>query len=222
MLFRQLHFLRLAHELVGQPRDAFRVSGREQHGLALGRALLHHERDVVVEAHVQHAVGFVQHQRVERIQLEAAAFDVVHDAARRADDDMRAVLQAVALRPHGGAADQRQYLDVVGEARQAAHLLRHLVGQFARRAQHHGLHGKAARVELGEQRQRECRGLAAAGLGLRDEVVSGQRDRQALRLDRRHRAVFQLLQDRQQGGRQRQFVERSVRWCRLRGKVGVG
>ena len=86
-------------------RDAFGIGRREQQGLALRRALLHHERDIVVETHVQHAVRFVEHQRIERIQLQGAAFDVVHDAARRADDDVRAVFQAVGLRAHGAAAD---------------------------------------------------------------------------------------------------------------------
>jgi hypothetical protein len=65
-------------------------------------------------------------------------------------------------------------LDVVLGARQPADLLRHLVGQLARRAQHQRLHGKAARVQLGQQGQGEGRRLAAAGLGLGDEVVAGQ------------------------------------------------
>ena len=43
MLLRQLDLLRLAHELVCQARDTFRVSGGEQHRLAISRALLHHE-----------------------------------------------------------------------------------------------------------------------------------------------------------------------------------
>jgi ABC-type amino acid transport substrate-binding protein len=49
------------------------------------------------------------------------------------------------------AAAQRQHLDVVLGARQPADFLRDLVGQLARRAQHQRLHGKAARVELGQQ-----------------------------------------------------------------------
>ena len=72
-------------------------------------------------------------------------------------------------------------------ARQAAQFLRHLLGEFARRAQHQALHRKAAWVQVGQQRQRKRRRLAAAGLGLRDQVVPGQRERQAGGLDRRHR-----------------------------------
>jgi hypothetical protein len=55
----------------------------------------------------------------------------------------------------------------------------------------------------------ERRSLAAAGLGLRDQIVPGQRDRQAGGLDRRHGVVAELFQIRQHGGRQRQLVEGS-------------
>jgi hypothetical protein len=124
---------------------------------------LGHGGDVVEEAHVQHAVGFVQHQGVQRLQIEAAALQVVHDAARRAHHDVRAMLQAGQLRAHGGAAAQGQDLHVVLGRGQAAQFLRHLVGQFARGAQHQGLHGKTAQVQVGQQGQRKGGGLAAAG-----------------------------------------------------------
>ena len=64
--------------------------------------------------------------------------------------------------------------------------------------------------ELGQQRQREGGGLAAAGLGLRDQVVAGERERQAGGLDRRHREVAELLQVRQHRGRQRQAAEGGI------------
>ena len=207
MRLQQLHFLRLAHEGGAELGDAFGVGGREQQRLALRRALLGDHGDVVVEAHVEHAVGFVQHQRVQRLQVQAAAFQVVHDAPRRADDDVRAMLQAGQLRAHRRAAAQRQDLDVVFGAGQAAQFLGHLVGQFACRAQHQRLHREAARVQVGQQRQAEGGGLAAAGLGLGDQVMAGQRQRQAGGLDRRHRVVAQLLQVLQRGRRQRQAGE---------------
>ena len=67
-----------------EPGDAFGIRGGEQQRLALGRALARHLGDVVEEAHVQHAVRFVEHQRVEGIELQVAAFQVIQDAARRA------------------------------------------------------------------------------------------------------------------------------------------
>jgi hypothetical protein len=70
VLFEQLHFLRIFQELLGQLGDAFRVGGREEQGLAFGRAALGDVGDVVVEAHVEHAVGFVEDQRVQFVELE--------------------------------------------------------------------------------------------------------------------------------------------------------
>ena len=194
-------------------RDALGVGGREQQRLALLRALLGDRGDVVEEAHVEHAVGLVEHQRVQRLQVQAAALEVVHHPAGRAHHDVRAMLQAGQLRAHRGAAAQRQHLDVVFGSGQAPHLLRHLLGQFARRAQHQRLHGEAAHVQVGQQRQREGRRLAAAGLGLRDQVVPGQRQRQAGGLDRRHGGVAQALQVRERVRGQRQAAEIAARFA---------
>jgi hypothetical protein len=92
-------------------------------------------------------------------------------------------------------------------ARQPAHFLGDLIGQFAGRAQHHGLHCEAARIQVGQQGQTEGRRLAAAGLGLGDQVVARQRDRQAGGLDRRHVQVAELAQVLQHGGGQGQLIE---------------
>ena len=207
VLFGQGDLLRLAQESPRQGGDAFRKGGGEKQGLARLGAGLGDEGDVIVETHVEHAIGFVQHQCIERGEVEAHALQVVHDAPRRADHDMGAVLQAGDLRPHGAAAAQGQHLDVVFAARQAANFLAHLVGQLPRWTQHQRLHREAARIQPRQQAQGKCRGLAAAGLGLRDQVVAGQGQRQAGCLDRRHLQVAQLLQVHQRGRCQRQAGE---------------
>jgi hypothetical protein len=143
-------------------------------------------------------------------EVEAGALQVVHDAARRADHDVGAVLEAGDLRPHGAAAAQGQHLDVVLAASQAADFLRHLVGQLARRTQHQGLHREAARIEPGQQGQGKGRRLAAAGPGLRDQVLAGQRKGQARRLDRRHLPIAELFEVGQRRRCQRQGSERQV------------
>ncbi|MNE30336.1 hypothetical protein D3C80_1238440 [compost metagenome] len=143
----QLDALRLAHEARGQLLDAFRVGGGEQQGLPLGRGLLDDLADRVDKAHVEHAVGFVEDQVVEAVELEGALAQVFEDAPRGADDDMRAMLQRADLRAEGHAAAQGQHLDVVGAARQQADFLGHLVGQFAGRAQHQRLAAEVALIE---------------------------------------------------------------------------
>ena len=65
-----LHSLWRAHELRRQFRNALGVSGRKKQGLTVFGALAHHFGDVIEKAHVQHAVGFVQHQRVDTRQTQ--------------------------------------------------------------------------------------------------------------------------------------------------------
>ena len=117
---------------------------------------------------------------------------------------MRAVFQAGVLPAQCHTAAQRHHLDVFFSPRQPADLLRHLVGQLARRAQHHRLHRKAPRVQVGQQRQRKSSSFAAAGLGLRNQVFAQQRNRQTGRLNRRHLGVTQQLEVGQRGRRQGQ------------------
>ena len=50
----------------GQFLDLLREGGREEHGLALGGHVLEDAFHIRQEAHVEHAVGFVQHQDLDR------------------------------------------------------------------------------------------------------------------------------------------------------------
>ena len=106
VLFGQLHRPGRAQEALCQGGDACGEGCGKEQGLALGRAMLGDPGDGFVKAHVEHAVRFVEHQGVQRVEGETAAFEVVHDAARRAHHDVGAVRQAVALRAHRGAATQ--------------------------------------------------------------------------------------------------------------------
>jgi hypothetical protein len=49
---------------------------------------------VLAKAHVEHFVGFVEHHDFQRGEVERAAFQVIAQAPRRADDDMGAVCSA--------------------------------------------------------------------------------------------------------------------------------
>ncbi len=125
------------------------------------------------------------------------------DAARGADDDVRTVLQGGDLRAQRHAATQRQDLNVVFGTGQATQFLGHLVGELARGAQHQRLAAEVPRVDRVEQADTKGGGLAAPGLGLGDQVLALENDRQALGLDRRHRGVAEGVQVGQHGGGQR-------------------
>jgi hypothetical protein len=51
--------------------DLTRHRGREEQRLALARQLGHDPADVMDEAHVEHAVGFVEHEDFNAIELTA-------------------------------------------------------------------------------------------------------------------------------------------------------
>ncbi|KAG0773733.1 hypothetical protein G6F22_014624 [Rhizopus arrhizus] len=205
-----LDFGRVAQEPGAELADVVGVGGRKQQRLAFGRAVRGDGDDVVIEAHVDHAVGFVQHQRGQAGQVQAAARQVVLDAAGRADDQVGAARQRFGLGAGGGAAAQGQDLDVGNQARQPAQFLRDLIGQFTGGTDQQRLGRQAARVQLLQHAQAERRGLAAARLGLRDDVAAFQDERQALRLDGRHLLEPQALQVVEQGGQEGQGGEGRV------------
>ncbi|MCW0435410.1 hypothetical protein NB723_000374 [Xanthomonas sacchari] len=210
-----LDFLRVVHELAGQLLDAFLEGGREQQGLPVLLGQLGEDAlDRRQEAHVEHAVGFVQHQDLDARQVHAAALEVVEQAARAGDQQVHAAAQRVELVAHahaavdGGAGDA-QVLAVAAQA------VVDLGGQFAGRGQDQrarlaraGAHRLRRSAQVLQQRQAERGGLAGAGLRAGHQVMAFQGDGNGLRLDRGGGFVALLGQRAQQEGRKAQGFER--------------
>ena len=175
--------------------------------MPLGRALARDSGNVIKKAHVEHAVGFIQHQCIECLHGQVATRQVVHHSPWRAHHNVRAVFQRRTLPAQRNATAQCDHLDVVHGARQPADFDRDLVGQFTRGAQHQRLHGKAPRVKPLQQRQSKRCGFAAAGFCLGNQIFAGQCWRQTHGLDRGHRQVTQLRQIVQGGRVERQGAE---------------
>ena len=55
--------------------------------------------DVLDEAHVEHAVGFVEHEELDVAELDVALAHQVEQAARRGDQDVDAASSASIWRP---------------------------------------------------------------------------------------------------------------------------
>ena len=113
-----------------------------------------------------------------------ALVEQVEHAAGRADDDVHAAPQLVALRAEGAAAGDHQGL----EAALGAELVDdagHLHRQLARRGQDERLDGFQPRVDDFDQRQGEGQRLAGAGARLTDDVAAIEQERQHFRLDGR-------------------------------------
>lgn len=151
--------------------------------------------DIGQEAQVEHLVGLVQDEAAHVRQVELALARQVEQPARSADYDVDALLEGLDLRLVGTAAVDRQHayvthlaggLEVVGD----------LLAQLAGGDHHEGLRGVGqllgsgpARLDVGgdgdalQERQAEAERLAGAGLGLADDILAGQRDREGHLLD---------------------------------------
>ena len=190
---RDLDQLGLVQQLVGELLDLGRERRREQQVLALrGRRQQRHDPlDVGDEAHVEHAIGFVEHEDLDLAEVHALVLDVVQQAARGRDEDLDA-----------SAHDRQLLLDVdaaVDDGRAQARVLAVLADRFldldrelARGRQDQrtdrvaGRRRARVRVlgQLVEDRQAEAGGLAGAGLGAAHDVLAGEDDRDGLLLDR--------------------------------------
>ena len=102
---------------------------------SIDRQLRGDELDVRPEAHVEHPVGFVEHQHVEPGELRGAGAHVIHQPSRGRHDDVHTSLERGFLPVHGHAAEdgRAQQARVVAEA---LHVVLDLDGEFTRRREH--------------------------------------------------------------------------------------
>ncbi len=178
-----LHGDGVGEDAAGQLADLVGHGGREEEGLALRWHELQDAADVGQEAHVAHAVGFVQHQDLDVSQVDAAVTGQVQQATRAGDDDLGAAPQRFDLvvfahaAVDGNAAHPGPLAQVGGD-------LVDLLGQLARGRQDQGTDAAGWALDQPLQDgQDEGRGLAGAGLCRRQDVVPLQHAWDRLLLD---------------------------------------
>ena len=185
---------RVAQHLIRERRDGARHRCGKQQRLPLLRKLRDDFSNVVDEAHIEHPVGFIEHEKFHLAEAQPVAGHEVEQASGRGDEHVDAVLHRAHLRAHGHAADH-QGGPGADMAAVSAEAIEYLPGQLACRAQHQYTAGLALRAppiceEMMQDRHRECRGLAGASLRNPDHVAARQNNGNGLRLDRRGRSVF--------------------------------
>ena len=178
----------IVHVLVGELHDLPAQRRREEHRLALvvGRQAAQEEAQVGDEPHVEHAVGLVDHQHLGVLQRVDVLLEVVDQAAGRADQNVAAAAQDLALLGVVDAAVDGLQREP-GEMAEAFRVVQDLHDQLARRRDDQGARPLALRLatqQAGEHRDEERRGLAGSGLCLPGNVLAGQRQRQGLFLNR--------------------------------------
>jgi hypothetical protein len=170
--------------------------------------------DVVDEAHVEHAVGFVQHQDFQLREVDLARLHVVDQAARGRDQDFRILGQQLHLLRVRHAAQDRHGADAAHEggvfarwvvtcrASSRVGVSTSIFGWAALKrtlaARTGGLRfliwgrpagGRVDLDELVQGRQHECCGLARTGLRRNQQVAACDRCRDGLLLHWGRRGV---------------------------------
>mmetsp|Transcript_54754 Transcript_54754/g.162813 ORF Transcript_54754/g.162813 Transcript_54754/m.162813 type:complete len:245 (-) Transcript_54754:367-1101(-) len=180
---RHHHLGGRVEDVSGDPLHRLGPRGREEERLVVSGQLGHDGADVLLKAHVEHAISLVEHQHAAVLEARrrasprgAVQVKHVHHAPRGGDDDFTAGLQVARLTPlgcaavdgHRAAADRRAKLVSL-----RLDLHRQLTGW------RHHQHDRAA-VALGFELDaaRECgdkkaQGLAGAGLRDREDVAPG-------------------------------------------------
>ena len=180
---------------LGQAAHFTGEGGAGHQGLALDRQGLGDVLDVVDEAHVQHAVGFVQHQHLDVLKNRLAAAQVVDQTAGSGDQDVQRHAQSTQLIGIRHAADDGGHAQVRHKAAVVCSSLGHLHGQFTgghqhqnARATHFATLGLLGGVFAGFQhlhqgRQHKGGGLAAARAGADAQVAASQSGRHSASLN---------------------------------------
>ena len=178
---------------VGKLRDLARHGRREEQRLALPGQLVHQLSDVADEAHVEHPVGLVEDEALDRSQVGLAPLHKVQQTARSRDQDVDAARQGADLRPFLYPAEDHRVAQMQ-ELRVGAQIVADLDRQLARRREDERAGGARAAVgAAGHQplkdRQHEGRRLAGAGLGDAEDIAPLDLAGDRLGLDRGRRGV---------------------------------
>ena len=86
----------VAEEPARERADVVGERGREQQVLPLRRQDVEDLADVADEAHVEHAIGLVEDEDLDRREVDGALAEVVEQAAGRGDDDIGAAAEGLA------------------------------------------------------------------------------------------------------------------------------
>ena len=132
---------------------------------------------------------------------------MIHDAPRRADDDLRALLETKELPLVRLSAVDRQRIDAAFEQREFVDLFRNLDGEFARRTKDEHLNSADVGVNFLYRRDAERGGFARTGLRLAHNVFAGKQQRNRGGLNRRGLLKAQFINGFQHFGGETQFGE---------------
>ena len=174
-----IHLYRIVHDILGQLANLGRHGGREHDGLPLGGQAVAYLHDVVVETHVEHAVGLIENKILDARKINIRNVQVRDEPPRCGDNDIGTQGQpALLLFPRRAVAPTRYHSRGDGqEIGETGKLHVDLLSQFTSRCHNNRPHLVAAARILREQiQQRQDIGsrLARTGLGTSNQISSLQ------------------------------------------------
>ena len=193
-LVGDLDVLRVVDLAADGLHDALVQRGGEQQGLTLLGQDVDDALHVRPEAHVEHAVGLVQDEGLDGVELKRALLIEVDEAARGGDEHVDTATQAVDLRTITQAAHHGEH-PVAGLLANGACDRVDLLGELAGRGDDEAK-GPLALLEVSELVEHgkgEGGSLAGAGLCGGQHVVASQNQRDCLLLDRGGGGVPHLM-----------------------------
>jgi hypothetical protein len=159
------------HELLGHEEDLVRKGRRDDHALSPIRKVAVDVVDLHLEALVEHLVGLVEDEHLERASPEMMPLDHVIDPPWGPRDNMLTILQHSDVIAHLGSADahMRGGLHVVSKAHDD---LSRLLCELPRRRQDQDLRLSVLQVDHAQRPEREDGRLPGARLALDDDVAA--------------------------------------------------
>jgi hypothetical protein len=176
---------RITQEALCELADILGIRRREHEILPLRGQQLEDAAERVNETHVEHSIGFVEHEALHAAQIDRALLGKIQQPARSSDEYVAPGTQRIDL---GVDADAAEYdggpgADVLPVTARA---LRHLGGELTGRGQHERTGRTAGLRSLGEplqNGQHERGGLTRAGLRAGDEIAAREHGGNRLGLD---------------------------------------
>ena len=133
---RDVDALRIAQQVLREPADVADEGRAVHQRLARRRHVVGDRVDVVDEAHVEHAIGFVEHEHLDVVEHRLAGLQVVEQAAGRRDQDVERAAQRLDLRRVRHAADHGRDAQALHVAAVGGRRLGDLHRELAGRRQH--------------------------------------------------------------------------------------
>ena len=164
--------------------------GTEQHGLPFtGRRQLGDDpAHIGNKPHVEHPVGFINHQNLRPGKIQGTAACIIQNTPRRSGKNIHRVIDRIALLLVIHSSEDG-FAVKSGILAERLRVLFDLHGKFARRFQNEHATGfrRTFRLRIAEQtghgRRKKRGGLSGSGLCLGGKIASGDRIRQAFLLN---------------------------------------